>query len=99
MGATLRRGLTDDTVDPLYAPPELKLNRKYPWSFDVFCVAVTALRALIPAFSKSTTQLRKMMEEELPEVDYNFEQWYLNHSMFSRNLDRFGLQPFILLKF
>jgi len=95
MGATLRRGLTDDTVDPLYAPPELKLNRKYPWSFDVFCIAVTALRALLPAFSKSTTELRKMMEEELPAVDYNFEQWCINK--ISTSDDELSRQVFLLL--
>lgn len=72
---------------------------------------MTALRALIPAFSKSTTQLRKvgwwlwdplvayvssqMMEEELPEVDYNFEQWCINK--ISTSNDELSRQVTVLL--
>ena len=71
MGAPIRRGLFEETVDPLYCPPELRVTTKHPTSFDVFCAAVTSLRVLCPSLGADPALLRQVMSEALPACGYN----------------------------
>eukprot|EP00802_Teleaulax_amphioxeia_P011203 Tamp_11233.p1 GENE.Tamp_11233~~Tamp_11233.p1 ORF type:complete len:518 (-),score=67.71 Tamp_11233:387-1841(-) len=75
MGAPLQKGLRDETVDPLYCPPELRVDRQNPCSFDVFCAAVTCMRVLMPSIGKDVTLLRHIMTHELPQHGYNLLAW------------------------
>lgn len=50
-----KKGLGLATCDPIYTAPERRLNRlKPPFSFDVYSIALIALRAALPSLTSAT---------------------------------------------
>lgn len=62
-----------DILDPLWAPPEQRLNALAPQRFDVFCVALIALAALLPSFA-SEARLREF-RAALERVDFDLVKY------------------------
>jgi serine/threonine protein kinase len=60
------------TLDPLYAAPELRLNPLYPDRFDVFSVALVGVRVLLPSCS-SERALREF-RSRLAAVDFDLRR-------------------------
>jgi len=75
MSSAVRRGLRDATIDPLYAPPELRVDMMAPTSFDTFTAGVTCLRVLLPSLGKNPSLLKDIIDVELPAVDWNLRRW------------------------
>jgi serine/threonine protein kinase len=81
MAAAIRRGLSDATIDPLYAPPELRVNMESPTSFDVFTAGITGLRVLFPSLGKNPALLKNIVDVELPAVDWNIRRWVTQRAL------------------
>jgi len=44
-------GVGQVSLDPIYAPPEKRMQPNQPGKFDIYSVAMTGMRCLLPAFS------------------------------------------------
>jgi serine/threonine protein kinase len=58
-----RRGLYDETIDPIYAPPEQVVDLAFPGNYDSYCAAVTAIRVLFPSLGADVDVCLKWREE------------------------------------
>uniref|UniRef100_A0A7S1H826 Protein kinase domain-containing protein n=2 Tax=Hemiselmis andersenii TaxID=464988 RepID=A0A7S1H826_HEMAN len=79
-------GVNDISLDPTYAPPEKRIQGQQAGKYDVYCVAMTGLRCLLPSFSKDprpgvneragqTSLMMEFGEVEFPRADCRFERW------------------------
>lgn len=57
------QGVKDISLDPTYCPPERKIMPNNEGKYDVYCIAMTGLRCLLPSFSKDP---RPGINERLP---------------------------------
>lgn len=81
-GDPLKRGLGDATCDPMYAPPEQKLQLLSPGKFDVFSVGMIGIRVLFPSLTKGGVSyewpggnFQRFAEEFLPAYDWDLGRW------------------------
>lgn len=66
-----------NTLDPLYAAPELRLNLIAPMKFDVFSVAMIGLAVLMPSYASEARlrELRNALEAEDFDLERFRQQW------------------------
>lgn len=83
-------GLNQVSLDPIYAPPEKRMQPNQPSKFDIYSVAMTGMRCLLPSFSSDprpginhydpncVTLMQEFAEVEFPKAGCNLEKWSTN---------------------
>ena len=81
-GDPLKRGLGDATCDPMYAPPEQKLQLLNPGKFDAFSVGMIGMRVLFPSLTRGGVSyewpggyFQQFAEDFLPAYDWDCARW------------------------
>ena len=81
-GSLEKRGLGDATCDPMYAPPEQKLQLLNPGKFDAFSVGMIGFRVLFPSLTRGGLSydwpggyFQQFAEEYLPQYDWDVRRW------------------------
>lgn len=69
-----RRGLYDETIDPIYAPPEKVVNVAHPGKYDSFCAAITACRVLMPSLGADIA-VADDWRKELAACGHDLRAW------------------------
>ena len=82
-----KEGLNQVSLDPIYAPPEKRMQPNQPGKFDVYSVAMVGMRCLLPSFSSDprpgishrdggcVTLVQEFAEVEFPKAGCNLEKW------------------------
>eukprot|EP00282_Hemiselmis_andersenii_P003031 CAMPEP_0114151026 /NCGR_PEP_ID=MMETSP0043_2-20121206/23035_1 /TAXON_ID=464988 /ORGANISM="Hemiselmis andersenii, Strain CCMP644" /LENGTH=516 /DNA_ID=CAMNT_0001245833 /DNA_START=105 /DNA_END=1655 /DNA_ORIENTATION=+ len=74
LSTPLKRGLLDETIDPVYAPPELRVDMRHPDRYDSFCCAVTCLRVLMPSLG-GDIGLTQHWSDDFKACGYDLRAW------------------------